>query len=100
MLCKENTTRLIRYAGYGNCAGFLASRGLMIPSVTHTDGEYSEDELSDVEDSNDMDVMTGHFCIFVYFSDNGPIHYQNSSGFHFKDLYICLLYTSPSPRDS
>jgi len=33
----------------------------MIPSVTNTDGEYSEDELSDVEDSNDMDVMTGQF---------------------------------------
>lgn len=58
VLCKENTTRLIRYAGYGNCAGYLVSRGLMIPSMRHADGEYSEDELTDIED-DELDVMTG-----------------------------------------
>ena len=58
VLCKENTDRLIRYTGYGNSAGFLASRGLMIPGVKHSDGNYSEDELTDVEDEN-IDVTLG-----------------------------------------
>ena len=59
VLCKENRERLIRYTGYGNSAGFLASRGLMIPGVQHSDGNYSEDELTDVEDDEHLDVTLG-----------------------------------------
>ena len=58
VLCKENTDRLIRYTGYGNCAGFLASRGLMMPGVKHSEGKYSDDELTDIEDE-DIDVTLG-----------------------------------------
>lgn len=57
VLCKENSQRLIRYAGYGNSAGFLASRGLMIPGMSNADGDYSSDELTDVDD--DVDPVTG-----------------------------------------
>eukprot|EP00111_Clytia_hemisphaerica_P023177 TCONS_00068176-protein len=57
VLCKENTERLIRYTGYGNSAGFLATRGLMVPG-RHVDGDYSEDELTDVDDEQ-VDVTTG-----------------------------------------
>ena len=61
VLCKENTNRLIRYAGYGNSAGFLASRGLMIPGIQASAvGDYSTDEESDSEfDHGDVDVVTG-----------------------------------------
>jgi len=58
VLCKENTDRLIRYAGYGNSAGYLASQGLMIPGMVSTQGEYSDDELTDVDD-DEIDMMTG-----------------------------------------
>ena len=59
VLCKENTERLIRYTGYGNSAGFLATRGLMVPG-RRIDGDYSEDELTDVDDEQ-VDVTTGEF---------------------------------------
>ena len=58
VLCKENNVRLIRYAGYGNSAGYLSSRGLMIPGMIKTEGEYSDDELSDIDD-DELDIMTG-----------------------------------------
>lgn len=59
-LCKENANRLVRYVGYGNAAGFLASRGLMVPGVPHTaDGDYSEDEDSDNSDDEEKDPITG-----------------------------------------
>ena len=29
VLCKEKIDRLIKYSGFGNCAGLLANRGLM-----------------------------------------------------------------------
>merc|ERR1719228_215457 len=30
ILCKENVNRMIKYTGYGNAAGLLAQRGLMM----------------------------------------------------------------------
>ncbi|XP_047140562.1 synembryn-A isoform X2 [Hydra vulgaris] len=59
VLCKENNVRLIRYAGYGNSAGYLASRGLLAPGFGKVEGEYSEDELSDFDDEDEVDIMTG-----------------------------------------
>ncbi|XP_055947522.1 synembryn-A-like isoform X2 [Argiope bruennichi] len=49
VLCKENVTRLIKYTGYGNAAGLLAKRGLMLGG--NGDGNYSSDsEDSDTEE--------------------------------------------------
>lgn len=45
ILCKESVARLIKYTGYGNAAGLLANRGLMLGG--HEKGNYS----SDSEDS-------------------------------------------------
>ncbi|XP_036936896.1 synembryn-A [Acanthopagrus latus] len=53
VLCKENVSRFVKYTGYGNAAGLLASRGLLggqscrAPS---TDGQYSSDSDSDTEE--------------------------------------------------
>ena len=51
ILCKENVGRLIKYTGYGNAAGLLAHRGLM---MGHPDGHVSafssDSENSDTEE--------------------------------------------------
>ncbi len=54
MLCKENPDRLVKYTGYGNAAGLLASRGLMGGGRgAGMTGEYSSDEDdSDTEEYN------------------------------------------------
>ncbi|KAI1309411.1 Synembryn-A [Halotydeus destructor] len=46
VLCKENVGRLIKYTGYGNAAGLLANRGLMLG------GNGSREYSSDSEDSD------------------------------------------------
>lgn len=49
ILCKENVARLIKYTGYGNAAGLLASRGLMLGG--RGKGDYSsESEDSETEE--------------------------------------------------
>lgn len=49
VLCKENTSRLIKYTGYGNAAGLLAGRGLL--SCINSNSNYSSDsEESDTEE--------------------------------------------------
>ncbi|XP_022647938.1 synembryn-A-like isoform X2 [Varroa jacobsoni] len=49
VLCKEKVGRLIKYTGYGNAAGLLASRGLMLGG--RGQGQYSsESENSDTEE--------------------------------------------------
>lgn len=45
VLCKENVGRLIKYTGYGNAAGLLAKRGLML-------GGQGEEYSSESEDSD------------------------------------------------
>lgn len=52
VLCKENVGRLIKYTGYGNAAGLLANRGLMLGGIAAiTTGSYSSDsEDSDTEE--------------------------------------------------
>ncbi|GFT08911.1 synembryn-A [Trichonephila clavipes] len=49
VLCKENVGRLVKYTGYGNAAGLLADRGLMLGGKGDTN--YSSDsEDSDTEE--------------------------------------------------
>ena len=65
VLCKESVSRLIKYTGYGNAAGFLADHGLMAgKSEDETSGNYStDDEDSDTEEyeriRDKIDPMTG-----------------------------------------
>ena len=48
ILCKESVGRLIKYTGYGNAAGLLASKGLLGHDTSST---YSSDsEESDTEE--------------------------------------------------
>jgi hypothetical protein len=49
VLCKENVGRLIKYTGYGNAAGLLANRGLMLGGNARNDYS-SESEDSDTEE--------------------------------------------------
>ncbi|XP_053214630.1 synembryn-A-like [Panonychus citri] len=49
VLCKESAQRLVKYTGYGNAAGLLAKRGLMLGG--RGKGNYSsESEDSDTEE--------------------------------------------------
>ena len=69
VLCKENVSRLIKYAGYGNAAGFLADHGLMAGNNEENAGNYStDDEESDTEEyekiKDHIDPMTGRFLDF------------------------------------
>lgn len=53
ILCKENTGRLIKYTGFGNSAGLIANRGLLLASRDR--GNYSSDsEESDTEEYRRM----------------------------------------------
>lgn len=50
ILCKESVGRLVKYTGYGNAAGLLASRGLMAGGHGNR-GQYSSDSSeSDTEE--------------------------------------------------
>ncbi|XP_013406285.1 synembryn-A isoform X3 [Lingula anatina] len=48
VLCKEKVGRMVKYTGYGNAAGLLANRGLMLGG--RGSGEYSESSDSDTEE--------------------------------------------------
>ena len=67
VLCKENVNRLIKYTGYGNAAGLLASRGLMGGLQPQGNGgDFSSDEEdSETEeyamDKSQIDPMIGEF---------------------------------------
>ncbi|XP_026171853.1 synembryn-A [Mastacembelus armatus] len=53
VLCKENVRRFVKYTGYGNAAGLLATRGLLGGQLTRTfssDAQYSSDSDSDTEE--------------------------------------------------
>jgi hypothetical protein len=50
VLCKENVSRLIKYTGYGNAAGLLANRGLMLGGICNSGDYSSESEESDTEE--------------------------------------------------
>ncbi|XP_034427199.1 synembryn-A isoform X1 [Hippoglossus hippoglossus] len=53
VLCKENVRRFVKYTGYGNAAGLLATRGLLCgqgPRRSSSAGRYSSDSDSDTEE--------------------------------------------------
>ncbi|XP_057681453.1 synembryn-A isoform X1 [Corythoichthys intestinalis] len=53
VLCKENVRRFVKYTGYGNAAGLLATRGLLGGSTSRTtcsETLYSSDSDSDTEE--------------------------------------------------
>ncbi|XP_077406002.1 chaperone Ric-8A isoform X2 [Vanacampus margaritifer] len=53
VLCKENVRRFVKYTGYGNAAGLLATRGLLGGPTSRTscsDTPYSSDSDSDTEE--------------------------------------------------
>ncbi|XP_034717023.1 synembryn-A isoform X2 [Etheostoma cragini] len=53
VLCKENVSRFIKYTGYGNAAGLLATRGLLGGQgsrIFTSDAQYSSDSDSDTEE--------------------------------------------------
>lgn len=47
VLCKESVGRLIKYTGYGNAAGLLANRGLMLGGSGRSYSSESEDSDTD-----------------------------------------------------
>ncbi|KAM9716532.1 chaperone Ric-8A-like [Menidia menidia] len=53
VLCKENVRRFVKYTGYGNAAGLLATRGLLggqSPGAYNSSVQYSSDSDSDTEE--------------------------------------------------
>lgn len=50
VLCKEKVGRLIKYTGYGNAAGLLANRGLMLGGRGQQGSYSSDSEDSDTEE--------------------------------------------------
>lgn len=54
ILCKESVDRLIKYTGYGNAAGLLASRGLMLGGRV-PNANYSDD--SDESDTEEYEKL-------------------------------------------
>ncbi|XP_072230100.1 chaperone Ric-8A [Leuresthes tenuis] len=53
VLCKENVGRFVKYTGYGNAAGLLATRGLLGgqgPRNATSSAQYSSDSDSDTEE--------------------------------------------------
>lgn len=50
ILCKESVARMVKYTGYGNAAGLLANRGMLMGG-RHCEGDYSSgSEESDTEE--------------------------------------------------
>ncbi|XP_030631198.1 synembryn-A [Chanos chanos] len=54
VLCKENVGRFVKYTGYGNAAGLLATRGLL-------GGQKSKDTSSTTKYSSDSDSDTEEY---------------------------------------
>lgn len=64
VLCKESVQRMVKYTGYGNSAGLLANRGLMLGG--HGQGNYSSDsEDSETEEyanlAEKVNPVTGRY---------------------------------------
>ncbi|XP_071761311.1 chaperone Ric-8A [Centroberyx gerrardi] len=67
VLCKENVSRFVKYTGYGNAAGLLASRGLLggrrNSGHTQYPPRYSSDSDSDTEEYREakgrINLVTG-----------------------------------------
>lgn len=61
VLCKEKVGRLVKYTGYGNAAGLLARRGLLLGgSGSGSAGAGAVHYSSDSEDSSDTEEYSLH----------------------------------------
>ncbi|KAK8382867.1 hypothetical protein O3P69_011428 [Scylla paramamosain] len=65
ILCKESVDRLIKYTGYGNAAGLLASRGLMLggnkPTIDYSSGSEDSDTEEYVRVRDMVNPVTGRY---------------------------------------
>lgn len=85
-MCKDNVSRLIKYVGYGNAAGFLADHGLMAGNKDEMAGDYStDDEESDTEEyeriKDQIDPMTGQCSLLSILIVRRPLK-------HHIDCYV------------
>lgn len=92
VLCKENVNRLIKYTGYGNAAGLLASRGLMGNVQPQSSGDYSsDDEDSETEeyamDKSQIDPMIGEENL----TENSCLQ-QMTTCFNFEAQHVLILW--------
>ncbi|XP_069132114.1 synembryn-A-like [Argopecten irradians] len=56
VLCKESVNRMVKYTGYGNSAGLLANRGLLLGGKTGGDYSSNSDD-SDTEEYSQLRDM-------------------------------------------
>ena len=75
ILCKENVTRLIKYTGYGNAAGLLANRGLMLGGAGNTGDYSSESEESDTEEYLQIKHKSVLDSILIFYEKNNQYFY-------------------------
>lgn len=65
VLCKESVKKLIKYTGYGNAAGLLANRGLMLGGKAPV-GKYSDSETeSDTEDYKEVEHLINQVGFYI-----------------------------------
>jgi len=61
ILCKENVNRMVKYTGYGNAAGLLARKGLLLGGRGQEADKFSEDEDTDDDEAlKDVNPLTGY----------------------------------------
>ncbi|XP_021955433.1 synembryn-A [Folsomia candida] len=63
ILCKEKVGKLVKYTGYGNAAGLLANKGLMLGGQGPPPGKYSDsdsDDGSDLDEYREVEHMINH----------------------------------------
>jgi hypothetical protein len=54
ILCKEKVSRFVKHTGYGNAAGLLARRGLMLG------GQGERTQYSDTDSDSDTEEYVAH----------------------------------------
>jgi len=60
ILCKENVSRMVKYTGYGNAAGFLARKGFLLGGRGNEASTFSDDEDTDDDDDlQNVNPLTG-----------------------------------------
>ncbi|XP_077967182.1 chaperone Ric-8A-like [Styela clava] len=63
VLCREKVERLVKYTGYGNAAGLLASRGLLAGGqgdTVYSDCDSDSDTEEYLENAEKINPITGH----------------------------------------
>ncbi|XP_052268308.1 synembryn-A-like [Dreissena polymorpha] len=57
VLCKESVQRMVKYTGYGNCAGLLANRGLLLGGQGQGDYSSNSEDSETEEYANLVDKL-------------------------------------------